>query len=509
MKIERITFYSVLFLFILAISLITNNVDMDYWARVIQGDAFLQTGNVLYNDPFSYIPTHKWIDHEWGSGLVFAFLQNSFGYISLILLKALVIFGILFLIIQTINLQENKSTKLHNIIFFIIAFYGLQNLWINGIRCHFFTFLFFALYLYILELVRKRQKDKLLFILPPVMLIWCNVHGGCVSGLGLLLMYALGEALNKKPFSKYIYTAIASAAVIFINPYGFDYIKFLLSATTMKRVGINEWNALFSTSFYTLLSVKIFVCGTIIITISSLIKNIKNIDWTKYIVLSTVTLLGLSHIKQAPFAVICGAVFLYYDFYLMINLIFSFLKNIPDRVIKTKEIVIYLLLFAVSALSITSSNTMPKNMSYYPYKVVEFIQDNKLKGKLLNEFGIGSYLAYKLYPNMLIYMDGRYEEVYYDDSVIKNDDFYIPTANWKSTLEESGGADYVIVRKDFMAYENMLNNAPNYKEIFNDEKFALFCKNTLIKRDYVIKQQSDINFYNKLFFDKGYKIYNN
>jgi len=38
---------------------------------------FFQTGTVLKKDIFSYLPTKDlWVDHEWGSGVVFTFLQN-------------------------------------------------------------------------------------------------------------------------------------------------------------------------------------------------------------------------------------------------------------------------------------------------------------------------------------------------------------------------------------------------------------------------------------------------
>ena len=38
-----------------------------------------------------------------------------------------------------------------------------------------------------------------------------------------------------------------------------------------------------------------------------------------------------------------------------------------------------------------------------------------IKGNIITPFALGSYTSYKLYPNNLIYIDGRYEEVYYDN----------------------------------------------------------------------------------------------
>ena len=51
------------------------------------------------------------------------------------------------------------------------------------------------------------------------------MHGGVVAGLGLLAMYTLGEALNKKPFKYYLITTIVCPLVLFINPYGVEFVK--------------------------------------------------------------------------------------------------------------------------------------------------------------------------------------------------------------------------------------------------------------------------------------------
>ena len=53
----------------------------------------------------------------------------------------------------------------------------------------------------------------------------------------------------------------------------------------------------------------------------------------------------------------------------------------------------------------------------FPLKEVEFLKINNIKGNILVPFEMGSYVSYKLYPNNLIYMDGRYEEVYYPDTL--------------------------------------------------------------------------------------------
>lgn len=79
-----------------------------------------------------------------------------------------------------------------------------------------FSFLLFTVFIYILELARK-GKNKPLFLIPFIVIFWNNIHGGVVSGLGLILMYLTGEFLNKNPIKKYIITLLTSMAALFIN----------------------------------------------------------------------------------------------------------------------------------------------------------------------------------------------------------------------------------------------------------------------------------------------------
>lgn len=185
-----------------------NTIDMDYWARLLQGDAFFQLGHILKQDIFSYVNVHSWVDHEWGSSIILSFVQRNFGFLGILFLRILIVFLIYVFIIKTIKLKYDINNKLSFIVLFLVSLCCMPSLIYSGLRCHFFTFLFFTVFIYVLERVRLKNENKLLFILPILMLFWVNIHGGCVSGLGLLFMYSFGEALNKKEFKKYILTLV-------------------------------------------------------------------------------------------------------------------------------------------------------------------------------------------------------------------------------------------------------------------------------------------------------------
>ena len=117
--------------------------------------------------------------------------------------------------------------------------------------------------------------------------------------------------------------------------------------------------------------------------------------------------LAISHVKMMPFFALTATAYCYEDIYLMF-------KNF--RFPKWCMPALYLTLFgySVGMLSLHDYRLMV-NFKTYPVMEVEFIRANHISGKLLTNFGIGSFAAYKLYPQNRVYMDGRYEEVYNED----------------------------------------------------------------------------------------------
>lgn len=482
----RKMFYFFILIILTLQTIAYNTIDPDYWARLLQGNYFLQHGSIMKTDIFSYTQTHEWIDHEWLSSIVFSFIQNNFGFSGILIFKTLLVFLIFLLIFKTIRLETEKNSTLLNILLFSAAVCAMPSITQSGLRCHFFTFLFFTLFIYILELVRKKGKTKLLFLLPPVMLIWFNMHGGCVSGFGLLFLYAAGEALNKKPFKHYIYTLAACAALMFINPYGIEYIKFVFSAALMSRPYVTEWISPF---LHPDLSFMLWFKALFIFFAAVIIKNIKALktDYTKLLILCACIIVSFKSVKSSPFFITASMIFIY-------EYIAAF---IPEKLPKIINISAAAAIIAAGALSINKESFF--FLSYQPYEVIEFMRINELKGKLLAPMEMGSYAAYKLYPDILIYMDGRYEEVYYKETKDRLNAFFNMEENRLDILEDK--PDFIIIPADAAINETMLFR-PDYKVIWTDERNWLYSIDEIVKPVYK-RRSNDKNYYIKNAFKTG------
>lgn len=499
-NIKPAIFYIVFFLFILAFSTTANGYDFDLWARLIVGKGIIQTGQVFTQDFLSYTPTHTWYDHEWGSSVIFYLAQHYFSSIGILILQSILIFLIFFFITKIVQLRGVKTTSAFNFLFYYFAFSAMSDILNSPIRCQLFSFLFFTMFLYILELARK-DKNKPLFLIPFLMIIWNNLHGGCLSGIGLILIYVVGELLNKKSVKKYIFALLSSIIVLPINPWGFGYIKFLLNAGTMQRTYVREWWGLFcKLNLMLYLKFKLFVLLLLTTQIGLIIKEIKtkkfNFDKTKFLILLATLILAIQHAKLIPFFVISATCFLYDDFYTVFN---SITKNIFNKIANYKDTIIYTLIIIFTLFNMKNLNKILINPEQYPILSVEFIKENNLKGNLLTNFGLGSYAAYKLYPNNKIYMDGRYEEIYPDFLMEDLKNFYYAEANWDKLLK-TYPTEILLIEKYYKVY-NIIQAQKEWKLVYDkDKNFGVFVKADTARIKYK-QPPTDINYYKKTLFD--------
>lgn len=513
-KVRAIFFYLFLLAFCLAITTTAVGYDFDLWARLIAGMSVVQTGVVLKQDFLSYTPTHTWYDHEWGSGVVFYLTQHHLGPAGLLVLQGVLLFLIFFIVSRVIALRGVKSTTPYNILFYLVSFASVSRVLNMPVRCQMFSFVFFALFILILELVRS-GKQKLIWILPVLMIVWNNLHGGCAAGIGLLGLYAAGEFLNRKGFKHYVFAFLACLLVLPINPWGISYIPFLFSALIMKRPDVMEWWGLFSKFYlhkYILLKTLMAIFG---LSLLPKLNNfsLKTIDYTKVMVVSATLYMSVMHVKLVPLFVIAAMCFMYDDFYeffnWLINGIFrGIFRGIFDKTEVFKNVVIYTIIGLFAFFSLPEKFNEPLlGWKQYPLREIQFIKQNNIKGKLLINFGLGSYAAYKLYPNNLIFMDGRYEEVYYNGMVPLLKKFYLVNnmnkGGWDEVLKKFP-PDVMVIENYYPVYK-VLKRDKRWTCLFEGDLFGVFVPRWKEKSSYDVPT-NDIKYYKNTLFDTRIKF---
>ena len=177
------------------------------------------------------------------------------------------------------------------------------------------------------------------------------------------------------------------------------------------------------------------------------------------------------------------------------NITAKFVSNFV--IIKEISLSAIIILFAISSIWIKPV-VFDITKSAYPYYHIEFLRKNNMMGTLLCNFHFGSYAAYKLFPYNLIYMDGRYEEVYYDKSILLLRDYYRGAKNFDKILELR--PNYIIVEKNSFAFEPLKKYRKDYTLVSEKDNFALFVQKNIAKAKY-IEPQTDPKYYQKTMFD--------
>lgn len=475
--------YKILFfitlIFLCIASTLPLRADYDLWARLIAGMSVVESGVVLKQDIFSYTPVHAWIDHEWGASVViylFAKAAEFFGVAkiyTLAVLQVLLTFLIYLSIFFTLQLKSDKKYSEYSIILFLFVIFASNAVFASTVRCHLFSFLFFTVWLFLLEYYRITGKKLPLAILPIIMLFWGNIHGGCLSGLGILAIYAIGECLNKKNPLPYLITLLFSFGVLFINPYGAEYVKFLFFAGTMARKYISEWQPTFSLGLQTIKFQIYFVLISIVI-LTNVIKNKANFvfaDKTKLLLIVSTAAVALLHAKLIPFFVITSSIFLYEEILALLGKIKFFrTANAPENKFTYAVILLFCLLNINSYKYEISNND-------YPYDAVNFIKANEIKGNLFVDMTYGSYCAYKLFPQNKIFMDGRYEEVYAPSLLLEIRDFLRQEPlNSESVLRKY--ETQIVLLKKYNSFQKMkvvdFLNKNKWRNIYEDNFWLVF-----------------------------------
>ena len=162
--------------------------DGDTGWHIRTGDWILQNGRVPDRDIFSFSKAGEpWFAWEWLWDAAFAWLHRA-GGLPLVALASLLVISVTFTL-----LFRFAGRKCGNVIIAaamtLIAMMASIIHWLA--RPHLFTLLFVVIFSIVLDRVRE-GLTRLLWWLPPLTVLWTNLHGGFFLGVVLIFCYAAG-----------------------------------------------------------------------------------------------------------------------------------------------------------------------------------------------------------------------------------------------------------------------------------------------------------------------------
>ncbi|MCX5855787.1 MAG: hypothetical protein NTZ24_14660 [Deltaproteobacteria bacterium] len=460
------------------LGLFTNVVaDPDLWGYLAFGRLFWESKHFPYHDVFSYIPTKElWVYHEWLTGVIFYPVYKWTGETGLQLLRYAIILMTVGLVFFTAEKRGSKPIPTIIILFLTVnaLTYGY-----SPVRAQVFTYLFFSLSIYILERCKKEQTFTLLWWLLPVHLIWCNVHGGFLAGLGIICLYAIGEGLTGNRFLPYVRILIFSALVTLINPYGVYYWIYMFQAVGMPRPDILEWMSI----PMALTAGKYFGPGILFIAIF-LISFLLMIRYQKrsatdILVLIVTAYLGFKHIRHSILFFLIFGVYMpvvFSDFLHTLGHDIEKMKRPPWllKSLSTALILVFTFLIgsSFSKFIVSSSFDLRVPSPYYPAGAMEWIKNHHWKGNVLPNFDWGEFIIWECYPDCRVAMDGRFETVYKEDDHREYFDFLMGRNDWGRFLNKYPHG-MVLIRSSSKT-DALMRSHPDWQLVYEDTGCSLF-----------------------------------
>jgi hypothetical protein len=453
--------------------------DPDLWGYLAFGRLFWETGFFPYQDVFSYTSTKAvWIYHEWLTGVIFFPIHKFFGAGGLQLLKYLLGMMTVALVYVTAIRQKAKPF----FVFLALMLAGnVIRFGYSPVRAQVFTFCFFILSLYLLDRAKTEKHWKYLWWLVPMELVWCNLHGGFVVGLGMIGLYAIGEAFSGRKYRPYAAILLVATLVTLINPYGYEYWQYVFEAILMPRPEIGEWQNVFSAILsgeyrgYGALFIVVFLISV------PLMLWYPRRDLTTCIILSMTAMMGFLHIRHIVFFALAFGVFMPP----VLTEFWEHLRNNPNIVKRYSRFRIIGLTLILLIVSYTIGSSFLRFVSgtpfelrtpsaYYPVGAAEMIKKNNLKGNILPYFEWGEYLLWTLYPDCKVGMDGRYETVYRDEVCKEYFDFLFARDNWRDFLKKY--PHHMVLVKSESKIRFLLEDDPNWRLAYDGEDSTLFLR---------------------------------
>ena len=453
-KLFRITvFFSLLLLTGLLFTQKINLTTADIGRHIKNGAIFVQKGEILNTNYYSYTqPDYHVINHHGGSGVLFYYVWLFFGF------KGLSIFYTgLFLITFCLffYLARAYSTFAWAYVFSVLSVPLVVSRF--EIRPEGFSYFFLGLFLLILYKIRQGDlSPRWLWVLPALQVLWVNIHIFFFLGPLLVFFFLADFWLNREstPLVKSFQTLfVILILTCFINPFGFE--GALVPLTIFKEYGYrlaeNQSVIFMQKRFPRNELYPHFEVSFALIFLSLIWLRLKTDLFRRhaflvilFVFFSALAWKAIRGISLFGFILIPCASIIFY----------SLSKEYFSRWGKRISKILFCLAFAV-----VLSGFFWKNYYYSPYKNLQlayfmpelkgtrfwaidlikkidqvpglapginasasFFKDNHLEGPIFNNYDIGGFLIFHLFPQEGLFVDNRPEA--YSVSFFK--DTYVP-----------------------------------------------------------------------------------
>jgi hypothetical protein len=380
----------------------------DLGRHILTGKIILTSFAIPKENLLSYTaPTFPFVNHHWFSEVLF-YLQHqflgTFGLQLISLTVALAAFAIVY--IYALKRASLPAVVIVTLVYLRILFER------TDIRPELYSF--FLLSIFITILYGYREKfTKLIYLLLPLELLWVNTHIYFFVGIVIFSLFVIDEifshrrALNTKHTKTLLIVFIATCFITLLNPNGITGATYPLHVFQNYGYTIEENQTLFFLEDYgfarpAFLYFKIAVL-LLFLSLAINYKNTKPIDW---LLACVFTYAGVMAVRNFPLLVYATFI----PACIALSGVFSIVAK-HTYTFTAKPFIPFLLglLIIWQLIAVVGIKPVGFGVAKGAERAADFYLINNISGPLFNNFDIGSYIAYRMYPKEKVFIDGRPE----------------------------------------------------------------------------------------------------
>jgi hypothetical protein len=390
--------------------------DPDFFWHIATGRWIFQNKTLPSEDPFSFT-TPKVLELRdqailkgyWLSQVLYYVIYLIGGWNGIIFLRILVVFLLIFFLIK----RREAELNIHLLVVFLSMFVVLNHYFLD--RPQVFSFLFFAVLLYLIDTIRKARASTIHYIsMPLLMTLWANMHGAYILGQFVIFIYLVSENIKPEPLRSkelrlFSFISIISIATSFINPLLYKTLPatFQFMKTSYFTENIIEYSSTIIGFFKLNLYILLFYWLIAFLTLSALLYRIihKDIDLADIVITGILLYFSFTQIRYVAFFIIWS-----------VPLVSNFLNSLLKEG-SLKRFITGFSTLSILFLELYTSGRLVKNLSsfydgnwislQYPAEMARFIKAEGLKGNMYNFYDWGGYLIWELGPERKVFIDGR------------------------------------------------------------------------------------------------------
>ncbi len=462
--------------------------DGDTGWHIRTGEYILRTFSIPKADIFSFItPPPSWIAHEWLSEVIMASIHSLFGLTGIVIFFSLVFASIFYFTFRMMRARKG------NILLDLLAVLLVTGS--SAIHClarpHIFSLGFFLAFYAILNAFHYKNVNRL-YLLPPLMLLWVNMHGGFIIGFVLVGLYSLSNLVTSygspgiekmTHVRKAKVLALAGTGCLIaslINPNGYHILAFPFTLISTK-VFVNNIQEYLSPDFHNInvMAFKLLIYSAIAVFAVSRRK----LDFLELILVLLFLHMSLTSVRHIPlFGIIVGPILAAHAAALLDQAdgrlaLFINKKAAGIEAIDAGNNGPVLPVVAITAVIVSG---LLGGLQYNfddrtkPVAAVDFLGRENIGGNMFNDMQFGDYTIYAR-PTYKVFIDGRldmYGTGQFEDYL----KVFTISPGWEETLQKYN-INWVFIGAN-SPLSRMLSGKKVWRLIYTDKVADIFVRNS-------------------------------